>query len=159
MDTWTGHWHGYGPWTGPREALADESLRRPGPDLSRADKQTAEFIRGDRPPMQTGHALLRKPAAGRTWTVLDDALDWLRKTYVAHPPGDGQAVDLAGRLAYARQFLAGGSDDVLAYYTAGMSFVHYEIICCQNRFHPSIACPAPPAPDRRPARVRATSAH
>jgi hypothetical protein len=142
MTTWKGHWHGYGPWTGRREDLAVEHLRRPGPDLSRPDPNTTAFIRGELPPMQTGHALLRKPARDRTWTDLNGALTWLEKTYVGHPPGDGQATDLVGRLAYARQFLAGGSDDVLAYYTAGFSFVHYEIICCPNRFHPSIVCPA-----------------
>ena len=145
MDDWSGHWHGYGPWTGPRSEHAKEDPRRPGKDLSRNDPKTQAFIAGSVPPVETGHALLRRPREGRTWTDLADALTWLEKNYRQHPPTGDLGLDLPDKLRYATDFLSKGSDAVWSYYTSGyVSYVSYEVICCPHRFHPTIPCPLPP---------------
>jgi len=146
MGTWAGHWHGYGPWTGPSDALKQEEFRRPGNDATEAGRtQTQAFIRGSMPPVMTGWALMRRPGANRTWTNVADALAWLEATYQTHPRVNAPADALAVKLGYAADFLGRGSDDVWAYYVPGYSFVSFEVICCPNLFHPKLACPRPPA--------------
>ena len=85
--SWSGHWHGYGPWTGSRAEYGKEHLRRPG--ASPDDEQTRAFLAETLPPLMTGHALLRRnqAAPGRTWTTVRDAVDWLTNTYAGRPPG------------------------------------------------------------------------
>jgi hypothetical protein len=144
------HWHGYGPWTGTSEQLRGEASRRPGRDP--ADAATQAFIAATIPPMQLGHYLLRRrdTTAARTWTSVDDAMDWLGKTYAAHPPltlADGaQAyVDLEARRRYTRDGLHHGVDAFWLYYTAGFGVVAYAVICCPHKHLTTIPCPLPPA--------------
>lgn len=142
MDTFTGHYHGYGPWTGSREEFAKEALRRPGKHPQ--DEATQNFLRGSMTPVQLGHSLLRKDQTtrGRTWTDVADALDWLSKTYVGHPP-TGDELALETKLPHAEEALTLGSDVNWAYYTRGQ-FVSFCVIACPNRFFPNIPCPLPP---------------
>ena len=148
--SWSGHWHGFGPWTGTRAEYGKEALRRPG--IQPHDVHTRAFLASTLPPVQTGHALLRRSQASaeRTWTQLADALHWLRSTYAQHPPlqqadTGGQAyLDLDTKLRYAADSLRRGSDEVWAYYTPAYSFVSYEVICCPHRFFPDLPCPCPP---------------
>jgi hypothetical protein len=83
---WTGHWHGYGPWTGTRDEYGKEHLRRPGP--SPDDEMTRAFMAEALPPLMTGHALLRRhqTAPERTWTAAQDAVGWLTTMYADRPP-------------------------------------------------------------------------
>lgn len=66
--TWSGHWHGYGPWTGSRDAYGQEALRRPGVELN--SEQTRAFVAATLPPLMTGRWLMRQnqTAADRIWT-------------------------------------------------------------------------------------------
>jgi hypothetical protein len=143
------HWHGYGPWVGTRSEYGNEALRRPGRDPN--DEQTRTFLGSSLPPIQTGHALLRRnqTAAGRTWTAPGDALDWLRSCYARHPPierGDGKQayLDLDTQLEYAESGLGIGLDVVWAYYTGSQGFASLQVICCPHRHLPNIPCPLPP---------------
>lgn len=143
MDNWTGHYHGFGPWTGTRDEFHKEHLRRPGRDP--IDQQTRDFLAGDMTPVQLGQELLRrtKVAPERTWTDVEEALDWFGKTWVANPPG-GDVLSLNKTIEYSRGHLLRGSDICAGYYTPGFSFVSFSIICCPNRFFPDIPCPLPP---------------
>ncbi|MEV7655306.1 hypothetical protein AB0O39_14155 [Streptomyces anulatus] len=66
--TRSGHWHGYGPRTGSRDAYGQEALRRPGVGLN--SEQTRAFVAATLPPLMTGRWLMRQnqTAADRTWT-------------------------------------------------------------------------------------------
>lgn len=140
---WSGHWHGYEPWTGTREEYGREQLRCPGrnPD----DQQTRDFLSGTMPPVQTGYALLRvrRTSADRTWTTVGDAVDWLRQTYAERPPS-GDYLPLEEMIRHDEELLPLGKDVVWAYYSRGGYFVSYSVICCPSIFHPDIPCPLPP---------------
>ena len=147
---WSGHWHGYGPWIGSRSEYNQEHLRRPG--LSPDDEQTRMFIAATIPPLMTGHALLRRnqTARERTWTAVQEAVDWLTKTYADRPPyegADGQRAyaPLEVKIGDAEEHLPRGKDTSWTYYTRNGAFMSYEVICCPNHFHPDIPCPLPPS--------------
>ena len=146
---WSGHWHGYGPWTGTRDEYGKEHLRRPG--TSPDDEQTRAFIAETLPPVMTGHALLRRhqTASDRTWTTVQDAVDWLTRIYADRPPyerSDGLRayVPLEAMVRGAEGHLPLGKDTVWAYYGRNGAFVSYSVICCPSFFHPDIPCPLPP---------------
>jgi hypothetical protein len=145
LSNWSGHWHGYGPWTGSRKEYGQEDLRMPGPAPSGSFLQA--FLNSTLPPLQSGHALLRvnQTTGDRTWTALADALTWLGNTYTRHPPMGAVGLDLEGKLAYSKDFLGRGSDDSWAYYTANYSYVSFQVVSCPNRFLRTIPCPRPPA--------------
>ncbi|MEU1969419.1 hypothetical protein ABZ541_29205 [Micromonospora sediminicola] len=139
---WAGHWHGFGPWAGPREEFAKEHLRRPSTDPT----QHREFLTNTMTPTQLGASLLRvqQASAERTWTDVDAALDWFATTWKSNPPG-GDVLTLEDRLAYSRDSLLRGSDICAGYYTPGFTFVSYSIVCCPNPvFFPDVSCPRPP---------------
>ncbi|MGK4583910.1 hypothetical protein [Kitasatospora sp. HPMI-4] len=153
----SGHWHGYGPWTGTSPAYHTEYLRRPTPldpawvrTLKNPDPECfVSFERRTIPPMRTGHYLLRRPAglADRTWKDADPAVDWLTETYRKHPPAprpDGRAVDcgLEARTHHARVALSHRTDAVWCYYITGDRLTSYAVVNCPNLpFHPDIPCP------------------
>jgi hypothetical protein len=146
---WAGHWHGYGPWIGTRAEYGKESLRRPGatPD----DPQTREFMAATLPPLMTGHALLRRNQAARdrTWTTVQDAVEWLTKIYADRPPyehpgGVRAYVSLEEMVQGAQEHLPLGKDTAWVYYARTGEFVSYSVICCPSHFHPDIPCPLPP---------------
>jgi hypothetical protein len=148
--TWSGHWHGYGPWIGTRDEYGKEHLRRPG--ASPDDEQTRAFIAETLPPLMTGHALLRRnqTAPDRTWTIVRDAVDWLTKVYADRPPyerpdGLRAYVPLEAMVQGAEGHLPLGKDTVWAYYGRNGAFVSYSVICCPSPLHPDIACPLPPS--------------
>lgn len=147
--TWSGHWHGFGPWTGTRTAYGQEGARRPG-QLTH-DEQTRAFLAGTMPPMQVGHWLMRRDqaAAHRTWTDLSDAMDWLRKTYDASPPferpDDRRAyIDLEVKSTYAADALGRGVDAVWVHYAKTTNLVSFSVVCCPHRFLRDLPCPLPP---------------
>ncbi|MBA0053024.1 hypothetical protein E0L36_19740 [Streptomyces sp. AJS327] len=148
---WSGHWHGYGPWTGTRHEYGKEHLRRPGPAPD--DEQTRTFLAQTLPPVQTGHALLKRnqTTADRTWTVVCDAVDWLKKTCAVNPPYERAGspsrthVMVEEKAHYAEDALSRGVDVVWAYYIKSQNFVAYSVVCCPNHFHPGITCPLPPS--------------
>ncbi|MER5771013.1 hypothetical protein [Streptomyces sp. NPDC001985] len=140
---WSGHWHGYGPWTGSRDTYAQEALRRPGSHPE--DPHTRAFIASPLPPMQTGHWLLRtgQTTPDRTWSALSQALAWLAEIHAAHPPhGRYPGVDI--KLAHARDALPRGTDVVWVHYTRTQHLVSLSVVCCPQRFHPGIPCPGAP---------------
>lgn len=147
--SWSGHWHGYGPWVGSRNTYGHEGLRRPGalPD----DEQTRVFLASTMPPMQTGHWLMRRSqtTADRSWTDAADAVDWLTKTYGADQPferenGEQSYVHLDVKVAQAEDDLPRGNDVVWVHYARSSSLVSFAVVCCPHRFHPRIPCPLPP---------------
>ena len=146
---WSGHWHGYGPWIGSRSEYGQEHLRRPG--TSPGDEQTRMFMASTIPPIQTGHVLLRRHQAARdrTWTTVQEAVDWLTKNFNDRPPferadGLGAYLSLASRIEGAEEYLPLGADTIWAYYTRSGAFMTFEVICCPSRLHPDILCPLPP---------------
>jgi hypothetical protein len=149
---WPGHWHGYGPWIGDRKEYDQEQLRRPG--FSPDDDQTRIFLASTIPPLMTGHALLRRQqtARDRTWTTVQEALDWLTQIYADRPPPFTPSGLYAtpeeqrqSKIRDAEAHLPRGTDTIWTYYTRNGSFISYEVICCPSRIHPDIPCPLPPS--------------
>ncbi|MEU3754526.1 hypothetical protein AB0H17_17420 [Streptomyces olivoreticuli] len=167
--SWSGHWHGYGPWVGLPAVYAHEGNRRPahpnGPPTptSADDKATqrvhdryreaaAEFRTGNVPPLMTGHWLLKqsRTAADRTWADIDIALAWLTKHYQENPPlepEDGKTAycSLDIKLEYASDVLPRGVDVSWVHYGKSQNLLSLSVVCCPNRFHPEIPCPLPPS--------------
>ncbi|WP_255308148.1 hypothetical protein [Streptomyces marincola] len=149
MTSWSGHWHGYGPWHGSRDAYGQEPLRRPGRGAD--DPRTQAFLASTLPPLMTGHWLLRRAqtARERTWDAVAGALGWLAETHAGAPPatrpdGGPSCLPLRARLAHARDVLPRGVDVAWVYYLASRNLVSYAVVCCPNRFHPALPCPLPP---------------
>lgn len=166
---WSGHWHGYGPWTGSSAVYGREGGRRPphpnGPPsvlnpedkkqqevLDRYREAAAEFQTGNVPPTMTGHWLMKKSqvSAERTWADLGIALAWLTKKYEENPPcvraGGLQAYSsLDNKLEYATDVLPRGVDVTWLYYTAAKTLISFSVVCCPNRFHTDLPCPLPPS--------------
>ncbi|KIF69788.1 hypothetical protein HY68_16295 [Streptomyces sp. AcH 505] len=147
--TWSGHWHGYGPWTGSRNAYGQEPLRRPG--LEANSEQTRMFLASVLPPLMTGHWLMRRDqtAADRTWTTDGDAIGWLQATYEVNPPferddGGLAYIALEDKIAYATDSLHRGVDVCWVHYTKSSSLVSFSVVACPNHHHPHISCPLPP---------------
>lgn len=136
------HWHGYGPWTGPAAELRGEASRRPGGKPT--DMETATFVRGQVPPMQTGHYLLRPSTPDRTWTDPDQALEWLAKTAANHPPY-GSYVPIEDALVHDRNQLLGGADVYRQYYTGTATVAAFGLIRCPHAHLAGIRCPRPPS--------------
>ncbi|MGA5818406.1 hypothetical protein ACPC54_11165 [Kitasatospora sp. NPDC094028] len=157
--TFSGHLHGYGPWTGRPDQYHSEYLRRPTPfdsawhamvsGLKHADQEAhTPFEQRTVPPMQTGHYLLRRPSylAAQTWKDPESAVDWLVETYHRHPPAvrsDWGAVDcgLGAKADFARDALGHGTDVVWAHYLPGERMISAAVVACPHRFHPDIPCP------------------
>lgn len=166
--SWSGHFHGYGPWIGTPEVYHREGDRRPphpdpppppAPDdkkaetvLQRYREVAAEFPTSDLPPLMSGHWLLKRKHASsdRTWTDPVIALEWMTKHYLASPPlerEDGKRgyVDLDVKREYASDVLPLGTDVSWVYYVRSGNIVAIDVVCCPNRHHPELACPLPPA--------------
>ncbi|MEU0687305.1 hypothetical protein [Streptomyces uncialis] len=163
--SWTGHFHGYGPWIGPPDAYHREGDRRPphpdppAPPASDDDKTamrvvrryrevTAEFLVSDLPPMMSGHWLMKRTRASaeRTWTDPVAALDWLTKHFLDHPPmerEDGRPVyaGLDAKRGYALAVLPVGVDVSWVYYNRSGNLVSLNMVCCPNLHHPELICP------------------
>ncbi len=138
------HWHGYGPWTGPAAELRQEGARRPGQAAN--SQETLAFVASKLPPMQTGHYLMRprQASADRTWTDVEQALDWLAKTVADHPPhGDYVPADTARE--HDRAQLLGGADVYRQYYTGNAAVAAFGIIACPHAHLAGIRCPLPPS--------------
>lgn len=165
--SWSGHYHGYGPWIGTPESYHKEGNRRPphpdppvsqGPEdkaaervLARYREVAAEFPTSDLPPMMTGHWLMKRSQAARdrTWTDPAVALEWMTQNYRAHPPferEDGRRAyeSLDVKRDYVIRVLPGGVDVTWAYYNRAGNIVSMSVVCCPNRHHPDLACPLPP---------------
>ncbi|MDT9695381.1 hypothetical protein [Streptomyces sp. P17] len=159
--TWSGHWHGFGPWVGSVETYAKEGNRRPAhtiqPDpasdhATRYREAASEFATGSVPPLMTGHWLLKRgqAAPARTWTDVTDAVEWLKGIYTANPPferTDGKqayaALDV--KMAYAYDVLPRGVDVAWVHHTQARSLFSASVVCCPPLFHPGISCPMPPS--------------
>ncbi len=130
------HWHGYGPYRGRILTRDDEPKRR----TNRAAAANDEI-----PPMQLGHYLTsrRATAAERTWTDVNQALDWLAQVAADNPPAGSYALITDNRPGKRAQLL-GGSDIYHQYYTGTSSMAAYAIICCPHA-HLTVTCPLPPA--------------
>lgn len=147
------HWHGYGPWTGSGQELRDgegKGLRNPGRDPG--DPATPTFLASTMPPMQLGHYLLRKTATSRprTWTDIDQAMQWMADLYDKHPPvylpDEGYSdCGLEARLLHSRTGLIHGSDAYWSYYLRNFNKVAYGVICCPHSHLRDIPCPLPPS--------------
>ncbi|MEV5047321.1 hypothetical protein AB0N20_22465 [Streptomyces griseoincarnatus] len=142
--SWTGHWHGFGPWVGSGREYAQEGQRRPG---AVAGLATETFLRDKRPPMMTGWWLMRRGQVAATWE--DDprpAVAWLEQQYAAHPPmtrEDGRQAyaSLEWKRAYALDQLPRGRDITWGYWTSAGSLASFSVVSCPNRFHPDLPCP------------------
>ncbi len=167
--SWTGHWHGYGPWVGSAKVYAMEGSRRPphpnGPPtttdpqdkaqqrvLDRYREAAAEFQSGNVPPTMTGYWLMKKSHAAheRTWSDVEGSLAWLTKAYASNTPmerADGLTAysGLNTKIEYASDVLPRGVDVSWVYYTPSDNLVSYSVVCCPNRFHPEIPCPLSPS--------------
>ncbi|WP_180686646.1 hypothetical protein [Streptomyces gossypiisoli] len=159
--TWSGHWHGFGPWVGPPETYAKEGNRRPAHSIqpapesdhaSRYREAASEFATGSVPPLMTGHWLLKRGQANRarTWTDCGDAVGWLKQHYISNPPfertdGLRAYAGLDVTLAYALDVLPRGVDVACVHYTQSRSLFSASVVCCPNLHHPDLACPLPPA--------------
>ncbi|MEU6318114.1 hypothetical protein [Streptomyces sp. NPDC047009] len=158
--TWTGHWHGFGPWIGPLTRYAQEGSRRPAhpvrpaPDADHATRYqeaAGEFATSSLPPLMTGHWLAKQgqAAAARTWTDTADAVEWMKQHYTDHPPferSDGlqSYVSLDAKLAYAFDVLPRGVDVCWVHYTQSRNLISLSVVCCPNLFHPDLNCPVVP---------------
>lgn len=166
--SWSGHWHGYGPWTGPSPVYAREGGRRPphpnGPPsvlnpedkkqqqvLDRYREAAAEFQTGNVPPTMTGWWLTKRNhvSADRTWADMGIAIAWLTKQYEANLPferADGLRAynSLDSKLEYATDVLPCGVDVSWVYYMPSKNLIAFSVVCCPNRFHPELPCPLPP---------------
>lgn len=155
-----GHWHGYGPWVGPRRLMELEYLRRPAsldmsllrvPSGMNAHPQETflPFAQRTIPPMMTGHYLLRRPEGldQRTWTTVPPAVDWLTTIYKQFPPlrrpdGKQAYASLEWHQECAHRTLLHGSDVVWSHYLEDLRFTSSAVICCPSLpFHPAIKCP------------------
>ncbi|GEC09926.1 hypothetical protein SSP24_75810 [Streptomyces spinoverrucosus] len=159
--TWSGHWHGFGPWVGPPETYAKEGNRRPAHPIqpapesdcaSRYREAASEFATGSVPPLMTGHWLLKRGQAtrARTWTDCGDAVGWLKQHYIGNPPfertdGLPAYAGLDVTLAYALDVLPRGVDVSCVHYTQSRGLFSASVVCCPNLHHPDLACPLPPA--------------
>ncbi|MEU1015975.1 hypothetical protein [Streptomyces sp. NPDC005898] len=167
--SWSGHWHGFGPWIGAAFEYAKEGRRRPahpngppmvsGPEDAKHQEllvqyraAAAEFQTGNVPPMMTGHWLMKKNqvSVDLTWTDAGGALAWMRKQYEANRPferEDGRQAyaDLDVKLDYAADVLPRGVDVCWVHYTSSKGLLSLSVVCCPNRFHPEISCPLPPS--------------
>ncbi|MDG4792395.1 hypothetical protein [Micromonospora sp. WMMD1082] len=146
MGDWNGHWHGFGPWTGPRSEFAKEGPRRPGAQPGDADTQI--FLGNTMTPVETGHWLLRRNQAARerTWTDVADAGAWMKRVREANPAdlSGGPLLMVEELVEQNCASLRLGSDAVWGYYTPVFSYVSFAVVCCPSRFFPDIACPLPP---------------
>ena len=104
------------------------------------------------PPLQLGHYLLRRrdTTAARTWTNVDDAMDWLGTTHAAHPPltlsnGSQAYPALQARRRHTRDGLHHGVDAFWLYYTTKFGVVACAVICCPHRHMTTSPCPLPPS--------------
>ncbi|MET8839659.1 hypothetical protein ABZW67_06125 [Streptomyces rubiginosohelvolus] len=147
---WSGHWHGYGPWIGSRDAYGEEGLRRPGAELN--SENTRAFLASSLPPLMTAHWLMKRNqiSADRTWMDMGVALAWLTKAYEENPPftrpdGLESYISLEAKLEYATDVLPLGVDVSWVYYTGSRSLISFSVVCCPNRLHPNIPCPLPPS--------------
>ncbi|WP_328434609.1 hypothetical protein [Streptomyces sp. NBC_00425] len=146
-ENWTGHWHGFGPWIGSGQSHKEESRRRPGQGAR--DPQTELFVRDKRPPMMTGHWLMKTDQVAGTWTSVEDAVAWLQERYEAAPPmvrDDGKAayVELPDKIRYALDVLPRGVDVTWCYWTQTRMLASYSVVCCRNLAQHHLACPSPP---------------
>ncbi|KUO12464.1 hypothetical protein [Streptomyces sp. DSM 15324] len=163
--SWSGHFHGFGPWIGSPESYHREGDRRPphpNPPpapasdddkkakeaLARYREVAAEFPVSSLPPMMSGHWLMKRNQASpeRTWTDAATAVDWLTKHFLDNPPtGQGEEgrpdAGLDGRRAYALDVLPGGVDVSWAYYNRSGNIVSLNVVCCPNVHHPALTCP------------------
>ncbi|MEU8601745.1 hypothetical protein [Streptomyces parvulus] len=158
--TWTGHWHGFGPWTGSPETYFKEGNRRPAHDVlpdpgaSCADRYreaASEFTNGALPPLMTGHWLLKRGQATKacTWADVGDATAWLKQQYIGSPPferADGVRAyaGLDVKLAYVRNVLPRGVDVSWVHYTPSRTLFAVQVVCCPNLHHTDLACPLLP---------------
>ncbi|MDX3383603.1 hypothetical protein PV682_19350 [Streptomyces niveiscabiei] len=166
--TWSGHFHGYGPWVGTPENYHREGNRRPphptppappAPDdktaertLARYREVSAEFPASNLPPMMSGHWLLKRnqTSADRTWTDPEAALEWMTKHYLDNlplEPDDGKQmyVGLDVKREYAADVLPVGVDVSWVHYNRSGNIVSINVVCCPNRHHPDLRCPLPPS--------------
>jgi hypothetical protein len=140
------HWHGY-TWDGTAADLRDESQRRPaGPN----EPETQAFLRSSLPPVRTGHYLLRRPDAGRTWVDPDEVINWLVAQYERRPPqerenGAQAYVGLNSWIGTSCDGLVSGVDAWWQYYinNSGGQVV-WAAICCPHTHLLDIPCPMPP---------------
>ncbi|MCN9244000.1 hypothetical protein NGF19_24995 [Streptomyces sp. RY43-2] len=163
--SWTGHFHGYGPWIGSPDQYHREGDRRPvhpdppAPPVSDDDKVAvrvqqryrevaAEFATSELPPMMSGHWLMKRgrTSAERTWDDSAVVLDWLTRQFLDHPPmerEDGRQayVDLDTKRAYVLDVLPVGVDVSWVYYNRSGGIVSLNVVCCPNRHHPGLTCP------------------
>ncbi|REK89890.1 hypothetical protein DY245_13230 [Streptomyces inhibens] len=159
--SWSGHWHGFGPWIGAPARYAQEGGRRPPHSIlpapgareeERYREVAAEFPTSDLPPLMTGHWLIKRNQAvpDRTWTVVAETLNWLTKHYEENPPftrEDGKQAycTLAEKQAYAVDVLPRGVDVSWVHYTQSRNLFSAAVVCCPNHFHPDVPCPLPPS--------------
>jgi hypothetical protein len=167
--SWSGHYHGYGPWIGTPPSYHKEGNRRPAhpdapaPAMSDDDKKAkeayaryreaaAEFQGSDLPPLMTGHWMLKhgQTAADRTWTDPSVALEWMTKRYLENPPfvredGKQAYVSLDVKHEYALDVLPLGVDVSWVHYIRTGNILSLSVVCCPNRHHPELACPLPPS--------------
>ncbi|MEU6219311.1 hypothetical protein ABZ845_17610 [Streptomyces sp. NPDC047022] len=158
--TWTGHWHGFGPWIGAPERYAKEGSRRPPHEVrpaqeadhgARYQEAAGEFATSSLPPLMTGHWLAKQgqASAERTWADAAEAVDWLKRQYIDAPPfertdGLRAYVGLDVKLAYASDVLPRGVDVTWVHHTQSRSLFSASVVCCPNLFHPGVKCPASP---------------
>jgi hypothetical protein len=144
--TWAGHWHGFGPWTGSGDTYKQEGRRRPGENWQ--DPQTRSFVTETLPPMKTGHWLMRGAQVTETWTSVEEAVAWLQARYAANPPlvrEDGKAAycSLEWKVEYALDVLPRGVDVTWCYWMQSRMLTSYSVVCCPNLHEYDLPCPLP----------------
>lgn len=144
MSTWTGHWHGFGPWVGSGQEYAREGARRPGGVEGLASEA---FLHDRRPPMMTGWWLMRRAQVAAMWEGDPRlAVAWLEEQYAAHPPVRREGgllayVPLEAKRAFALDQLPRGGDVTWGYWTPSQAVASFSVVSCPNRFHPDLPCP------------------
>lgn len=146
---WNGHWHGY-VWTGATLDFYEEKYKRPS---RHNPSHTQDFLVSSLPPNMTGHRLWKRKqaAAERTWTTVEDVLEWAEKQCLATPKA-ARSIFEPERwetwVAYACRTLLGGGDVVWSrdFNSQASSRFHLSVVCCPNRFQPDdVPCPFPPS--------------
>ncbi|KMS67330.1 hypothetical protein ACM01_43230 [Streptomyces viridochromogenes] len=152
------HHHGY-LWTGPKERLDQEALRRPPhpepppvgskPELiQRYREVAAEFPTVDLPPLETAYWLIKPRSLVRgTWAEAKEAAAWLGESLAEHAPRfawerDRDTTRLAILVNSTAEQLDSGADVSFGFYLERPSYLSVAVVTCSpNRSKPELACP------------------
>ncbi|MFI6641862.1 hypothetical protein [Streptomyces sp. NPDC050504] len=152
-------------WLGEKKQFDKEGHRRPphpdppptptGADDTNGHKLTQryteaaeEFRKGDLPPIQTAHWLMKPPQRIRgTWEHPEQAAEWLGERLTEYVPrfrsqSDQDSTTSALHVSEATERLSWGGDVSLGFYVGQSQFLSLALVTCRNRMEPELPCPA-----------------